>query len=126
VRRASLASLLFIVAASCANLQLVVIRDCDTLYFGTQKPEGGVVSEADWQQFLAEVVTPRFPGGFTTWEANGQWRDKSGVIEHERTHVLQIVDPGEGKLREIVAAYKRQFRQESVMRLHSRAGVTFE
>jgi hypothetical protein len=124
VRRAALIAVL--VLASCTslqNVQMFAIEECDTLYFGTQKPDGGVVTDAEWQQFLADVVTPRFPDGFTTWEANGQWRDRKGVIEHERTHILQIVTPSETKIREIVEAYKRQFAQESVLRLHTHVGV---
>lgn len=116
-QRIAIVALVFL--SACANLQMFVVQPCDTLYFGTQKPDGGVVSDAEWQQFLADVVTPRFPDGFTTWEANGQWRDQKGVIEHERTHILQIVGPGETKIREIIDAYKKQFAQEAVLRLHS-------
>ena len=120
-RFAIIAVILF---ASCTSTrQMFVVQDCDTLYFGTQKPDGGVVSDAEWQQFLAGVVTPRFPDGFTTWEANGQWRDQKGVIEHERTHVLLIVGPGETKIREIIEAYKKQFGQEAVLRLRSHVGT---
>jgi hypothetical protein len=124
VRRAALITVFLL--ASCTslqNVQMFAVEDCDTLYFGTQKPDGGVVTDAEWQQFLAGVVTPRFPDGFTTWEANGQWRDRKGVIEHERTHILQIVAPSETKIREIIEAYKRQFAQESVLRLHTHVGV---
>jgi Protein of unknown function (DUF3574) len=117
------AALVFLVVFSACTFQVFTEKNCDTLYFGTQKPDGVVVSDAEWQQFLADVVTPRFPDGFTTWDANGQWRDRKGVIEHERTHILQIVDPRENKIREIIEAYKKQFAQEAVMRLHSHVGM---
>ncbi|MEX2248301.1 MAG: DUF3574 domain-containing protein, partial [Parvibaculum sp.] len=45
-----------------------------TLYFGLDRGDGGTVSERDWRRFLAEVVTPRFPGGLTVIDAYGQWR----------------------------------------------------
>ncbi len=117
-------ALVVLVLFSACTFQAFVEKNCDTLYFGTQKPGGGVVTQAEWEQFLADVVTPRFPDGFTTWEASGQWRDQKGVIEHERTHILQIVDPREGKIREIIEAYKKQFAQEAVLRLHSQVGMT--
>ena len=120
-QRIAIVALVFL---SACTLQTFVERPCDTLYFGTQKPGGGVVTDTEWQQFLADVVTPRFPDGFTTWDANGQWRDQKGVIEHERTHILQIVDPRENKIREIIEAYKKQFAQEAVLRLHSQVGMT--
>ena len=121
-QRTAIIALVFL---SACTLQTFVEKPCDTLYFGTQKPDGGVVSDAEWQQFLAAVVTPRFPDGFTTWEGNGQWRDQKGVVEHERTHILQIVDPRENKVREIIEAYRKQFAQEAVLRLHSHVGVVF-
>ena len=121
-QRVAIIALVFL--SSC-TFQAFVGKNCDTLYFGTQKPDGGVVSDAEWQQFLADVVTPRFPDGFTTWEGNGPWRDQKGVIEHERTHILQIVDPRENKVREIIDAYRKQFAQEAVMRLQSHVGVVF-
>lgn len=117
------ALLLFILFSAC-TFQVFEEKNCDTLYFGTQISGGGEVTDAQWQQFLADVVTPRFPDGFTTWEANGQWRDQKGVIEHERTHILQIVDPRENKIREIIEAYKKQFAQEAVLRLHSQVGMS--
>lgn len=120
-----IAILFLVFSAACANVQMFVVQDCDTLYFGTQIPGGGVVSDAEWATFLEEVVTPRFPDGFTVWEANGQWKDSHGVIEHERTHILQIIRPDETKVRQIMDAYKQKFRQDSVMRLHSHVGVAF-
>jgi hypothetical protein len=126
-RAAIIALVLFTSCASSMHLVMFAVEDCDTLYFGTQKPGGDPpVSDAEWQQFLADVVTPRFPDGFTTWEASGQWRDQKGAIERERTHILQIVKPNEMKIREIVEIYKRQFAQEAVFRLHSHVGVPMQ
>ena len=121
-----LAMVLFVFSfVSCANVQVFHGVASDALYFGTQIPAGGVVSDAEWQQFLADVITPRFPDGFTTWEANGQWRDQKGVIEHERTHIVQIVRPDEVKIREIVDLYKKQFHQEAVMCVSSDVRLAF-
>lgn len=55
----------------------------DRLYFGRAISEGGEVSEADWDEFIAEIVTPRFPDGLTFWRADGQYQDASGIIIRE-------------------------------------------
>src|SRR5258705_3907420 len=61
-----------------------------TLYFGLSKQKGSV-SELEWQMFLRDEVTSRFPEGLTTWEAEGQWRGSDGTIGHERSKVLLLV-----------------------------------
>ena len=100
----------------------------DTLYFGTQKPHG-TVGRGEWEAFLREEVTPRFPEGLTTWEAEGQWKGKSGKIIREKSRVLLLVHPdGAGSdraVREIIEAYKKRFQQESVLRVKGRAEVSF-
>lgn len=122
--RRTASALLVLLTLSCANLVVYEQQVMDTLYFGTQKPDGGgVVSETDWQRFLANEITPRFPSGFTTWDAYGQWRDSHNVIEREKTHIVQVVhfaNPGdEGRIAEIIDAYKKHFAQESVLRVRT-------
>jgi hypothetical protein len=116
-------ALLVLLTLSCAGLIVYEQQEMDTLYFGTQKPDGGVVSEAEWQQFLADEITTRFPSGLTTWEASGQLRDEHNVIERERTHIVQVVHPVsrdvEGRIDAIVALYKKRFAQEAVFRIRS-------
>lgn len=118
------AALLLLLTLSCAGLAVYEQQQMDTLYFGTQKPDGSApVTDAEWQQFLADEITARFPSGLTTWEASGQWRDEHNVIERERTHVVQVVHPRsgdvEGRIVAIVAAYKKRFAQEAVFRVRS-------
>ncbi|MGH8107406.1 MAG: DUF3574 domain-containing protein [Arenimonas sp.] len=100
----------------------------DMLYLGTGKPNGVVTSE-EWAKFLETVVTPRFSDGLTVFEASGQWRDSSGTIIRESTHVLQLVHPddpaSEKSVIEIAASYKTQFQQEAVLRVRKSACVTF-
>ena len=47
------------------------------LYFGRSiegQPEPDAVTEADWADFVAAEVTPRFPNGFTVLDGAGHWR----------------------------------------------------
>jgi hypothetical protein len=92
----------------------------DVLYFGRNRPTGGEVADADWNAFLAEVVTPRFPDGLTIVEAHGQWRGRSGAVERERTELVTVLHPADPAsqraIEEIATEYKRRFGQEAVLR----------
>jgi hypothetical protein len=89
-----------------------------TMYFGLNKPKGNI-SETQWRDFLRLQVTPRFPDGLTVWQANGQWRGADGRINKERAKVLLLVHAESADMRaaiiSIIAAYKRDFQQESVL-----------
>ncbi len=93
------------------------------LYFGRSKPDGTSVSDEEWDKFLAEIVTPRFPDGFTVLEGYGQFRDTSGKIVKERSLVLvlfysrKLRKPNGQKIEEIRTAFKKEFQQQSVLRL---------
>ena len=45
------------------------------LFFGRGIPGRAPLSEAEWRDFAAEIVTPNFPDGFTAFDAEGQWRN---------------------------------------------------
>ena len=89
-----------------------------TLYFGLARPKGAV-SELEWQLFLRDQVTARFPEGLTVWEAEGQWRQPDGVVGHERSKVLLLVHADTSAARvavqEIIVRYRRAFDQQSVL-----------
>ena len=104
-----------------------VVMDCGvssapqlrtTLYFGLARPKGAV-TELEWQLFLRDEVTRRFPDGLTVWEAEGQWRTPAGSIDHERSKVLLLVHPDTAAARQsvltVVEAYRKTFEQESVL-----------
>jgi hypothetical protein len=106
----------FTVAMDCGVASAPQIRT--TLYFGLARPKG-TVSELEWQIFLRDEVTKRFPEGLTVWEAEGQWRTPGGSIYHEGTKVLLLVHPDSTQARqsvqEVIASYRRLFEQESVL-----------
>ena len=104
---------LVVAFAVACSATLYVRQESDTLYFGTAKPDGGAVTPAEWQQFVREVIVPRF-AGFTVLEAEGEWKGKP-----EATHVVVIVHPAgsERQIREIIETYKKRFQQESVMQV---------
>ncbi|MGH2567124.1 MAG: DUF3574 domain-containing protein [Bacteroidota bacterium] len=103
----------------------------EELTFGSDIPGGGMVTEEDWRQFLGEVVTQRFPEGFSVFSSYGQYLMSTGTIVKEKgwTIVLYVreLTPEKNRfIQEIIAEYKQRFRQESVLRASSPARVRFE
>jgi hypothetical protein len=100
------------------------------LYFGSAKPDGTVVTEEQFQRFIDQEVTPRFPDGLTLLTGYGQFRNSAGVIIKERSAELILLYPlnqrdAHRKIEEIRENYKRAFQQESVLRVDSVATVSF-
>ena len=88
------------------------------------------VNEADWSRFVDREIISRFPSGLTMFNAAGEWRDgATNKIVREPSKVVQIVLPGKAedtaRLDEIVAAYKRRFKQQSVGIIVRPACVSF-
>jgi hypothetical protein len=99
------------------------------MFFGLSRPDGGVVSDQEWQAFVNETITPRFPDGFTVVDGQGQWREANGHIAQERSKLLLILhlrdEAATAKLDEIRAAYKQRFNQEAVIRETTDVTVSF-
>jgi Protein of unknown function (DUF3574) len=114
-------------AAYCEPGDTTMVRDL--VYFGRNRPGGGIVSEAEWQEFLDQVVTPRFPNGLTVVHADGQWRGQSGTVEREQAEVLTLLHEGTEASRkavaEVVSEYKQRFGQEAVLRERLSACASF-
>jgi hypothetical protein len=93
------------------------------LYMGRSIPGGGEVSDDDWEEFLNDTVTTRFPEGFTVLTGRGQWREASGKVAKELSQVLVFLykrtdrELAGKKIEEIRKEYIRRFRQEAVMRI---------
>ena len=91
------------------------------LFMGRSGPDGEIVDDAEWEAFLADTVTPRFPDGLTVIDGKGQWRGSDGVIQKESSKILIIFVPNgdedaESLILQISNEYKRRFEQESVLK----------
>jgi hypothetical protein len=113
---------------SCAIGDTALVRD--VLYFGRNRPGGGAVTDEEWQTFLDQVLTPRFPAGLTVVAATGQWKGKSGLVEQERSEVVTVFhsadEAASRAVMEVVVEYKRRFRQEAVLRERMPTCARFE
>ncbi|MGN6517118.1 MAG: DUF3574 domain-containing protein [Rhizomicrobium sp.] len=94
------------------------------LIFGAREVGSGA-----WNEFLAREVTPRFPEGLTALDGYGQWRGPNGIISREPSRVLLLWHKrgpvADRKIDAIRDAYKKRFRQLSVMRVDGLDCVSF-
>lgn len=94
-----------------------------TLFFGRNRANGPEVSESEFANFLSQIITPAFPDGLTVLDAVGQFRLSDGQIIREKTKVLILLYPTETRRRDsrrielIRNEYKKQFEQQSVLRV---------
>lgn len=100
------------------------------LFFGRDIPGRAPLTENEWNDFVARVVTPQFPDGFTVLDGTGQWLDQAtGGVIHEQSKVLLVAADPESDLKtrigSVVDAYRTQFHQQSVGVLTSGACGAF-
>jgi len=131
------AALLFLSIAGCAGGVTPAVQPPpgsqallrSELYFGRLKPDGSVVTDAEWRSFVVEHVTPRFPDGFTVLDAVGQYRTRAGELKTEPTKIFVVIHPPEARARssiqELRDIYRRLFQQESVLLVESPAHAAF-
>ena len=100
------------------------------LFMGRGDGDREVVSDHDWEAFLADTITPRFPDGLSVIDVAGQGSSEDGSIERERTKMLLVLAPpgndAMDRMNEISAEYKQRFNQNSVLRVVTEACVAFK
>src|SRR5262245_21510131 len=97
------------------------------LFLGRGLPDGGTLTPAEVDAFLAREAGPRLQG-WTLLEARGRWTGPDGGVVEEPTSVLLLLHPpgsNESALEEIRRAYVREFGQDSVLRVDTPAGASF-
>ncbi|MGK7929146.1 MAG: DUF3574 domain-containing protein [Spirulina sp.] len=96
----------------------------EELYFGRALPNGSMVSDEQWREFVEEEISPRFPDGFSVVDVSGYYRNtreatKLLIILHQNTPEVEKM------LVDIIKTYKQRFQQESVLRIRDRVRVQF-
>lgn len=96
----------------------------ESLFFGRDIPGGGEVSDGDFQTFLNNIITPRFPNGLTVFDANGQYLYNTGKIIQEKskyvTLFIEDTPRNQASIYDISQVYNQQFNQESVLRVSNK------
>jgi hypothetical protein len=100
------------------------------LFLGLSRSGREPVTIGEFARFLKDVVTPRFPAGFTVLDGHGQFRDRHGTIVREDARIVVFLyDPLDrtagARIEAIRAAYAQAFRQGSVLRADGTACVFF-
>jgi len=135
ILKRALTPLLILALAACAHFKtdacaagLAPVGTAE-LFFGRNIPADGSVGEEDWRRFLDTEITPRFPEGLTVTDAYGQWRGVKGTITSEPSKRLLLIlsgAPDEGaRIAAIREAYKKRFRQDSVLLIEGKACAAF-
>ena len=116
-----------LITASCASepdfqcpegLQEVVRYE---MFFGLDHADGRSVSPAEWEAFVADTITPRFPLGLSVLDVKGQWQRPDGTLERENTRMVMLAHPPPAEagmilVDEISREYQRRFDQDPVFR----------
>ena len=88
-----------------------------TLYFGLTRFDAPTVTEQEWSDFLADVVTPSFIDGFTVFDGAGQYfnRRRQAVVKI-RTKALVVTArrANTADIDRIRHEYERRFSQIAV------------
>jgi Protein of unknown function (DUF3574) len=89
------------------------------LFFGRSIPGRPPLTDAEWSDFAARVVTPNLPDGFTAFDAYGQWQNPAThhiSAEPTKTIIVAVPDtpPSTAAIKAIEDAYKAEFHQQSV------------
>jgi hypothetical protein len=89
------------------------------LFFGRNIRGRFPLTDAEWTDFAALVITPNFPDGFTVFDGEGQWQNPTtGVIGREHTKILLVAAKRSpdlpGRLTTVIDAYTARFHQQSV------------
>lgn len=78
------------------------------LFMGMNIPNGGHVTEHDWQAFMHEIIDNHFDG-YTVSDVDGVWKG-----EHEHTKCVSICTNKYQQVLAVANAYKQLFKQDSV------------
>jgi hypothetical protein len=99
------------------------------LIFGSTWNDGRPIDDDAWQAFLRDEVTPRFPDGLTQLEGYGQWKKPDGTIVRLPSRTLLIwylpAPDANARIDAVREAFKRDYRQISVMRVDGSDCVSF-
>jgi len=98
------------------------------LYFGLSKRGGATVSDEDWNRFVDDQITPRFPDGFTVTSAQGHYlQDGQVIVEPSKvvTILHQRAQDVDDRINALVKEYVQRFNQDSVLRSDEQNSVQF-
>lgn len=115
---------------------LIFLSSCATrmietdLYFGLTRPDGSIITEAEWKSFKENQITKVFTEGSTVVTATGTWYDphKKELITEPTYVVVYYYKKSKKKsiqIDSLRASYQRMFQQQSVLRVDKKVKASF-
>ena len=100
------------------------------LYFGQSKPDGSMITKAEWDDFHETQIARIFKEGSTTTTVTGNWKDPvSHKLITEPTYVVTYYHKKSPQVSKQIDSlrniYKNKFQQQSVLRVDKRSKVSF-
>jgi hypothetical protein len=100
------------------------------LYFGLNKPDGGKVTDQEWTDFTEKHISIVFRDGSTILDGSGSWRNpKTNQFITEPSRVVICLHKDDAQISARIDSlrdlYKKQFKQQSVLRVDKDAEVSF-
>jgi hypothetical protein len=101
------------------------------LYFGQTDRNSKPINQQAWLKFVHRSIASSFHDGFTIIRGTGGWTDDKHHFYEEPTRILVVVYPKakaqvfDEAIRRVSSQYIREFNQESVLRVDSKAEATF-
>ena len=111
---------------SCSANRLVET----TLYFGQSKPDGGMITEKEWNEFKVNYIAKVYSKGSTVLNATGSWLDPAShkLITEPTYVVMHTYKRSQFMSKQIDSLrywYKTLFQQQSVLRIDRKVKATF-
>jgi hypothetical protein len=99
------------------------------IYCGLDRLAGGTVTQAEFADFLNQVVTPAFPAGLTVLDAYGQMQKSDKAIVKQTTKVLLVVHQktkaNSDAIQKVISSYRSIYGNPQVMYLQSPTNPQF-
>jgi hypothetical protein len=99
------------------------------LFFGRSVAGKATLSTADFQQFVDQELTPRFPDGLTVMDGGGAWRGSENQLIRDASKVVLIVMPkrsdAPARIDAVRDAYRKRFNEETVLLVTQASCVSF-
>jgi hypothetical protein len=118
--------LICLLLSSCAANRMI---ETD-LYFGMSKPNGGSVTDKEWESFRENYIAIAFKQGSTIINASGSWLDPvSRKQVTEASHLVIYLHKNSKAVSKQIDSLRKQyqtlFRQQSVLRVDKKVIVAF-
>jgi hypothetical protein len=101
------------------------------LYFGQTRPDGSMITEAEWNNFRNDKIAKVYSKGCTIIKASGNWLDpETHKLITEPSYVVICDYKRSSKMSQqidsLIYWYKKMFQQQSVLRVDKKVKATFQ